>query len=156
MLKVNQLKTPSFTLNEILIAMIISVIVIGIAFSVLGLIQKHMWSIQENLKISGELNRFEQALWIDFNTYHDIIYIKQERELRLSNPIDSLIYQLNDNWIVREQDTFELKVSYKSFYFDGKNVTSGRIDAIQIKADTNKVNQSVFVYKRNDAALFMN
>lgn len=156
MQKVSRLKASSFTLNEILIAMIVSVIVIGIAFSVLGLIQKHMWSIQENLKAIGDLNRLEQALWIDFNTYHNITYNDQASEMILASPLDSISYKLNGHWIVREKDTFQIKMNDKTFYFNGKNVTNGKIDAFQCIGDKNKINQSIFVYKRNDAALFIN
>ncbi len=67
-------KVQGFTLQEMVITMIISTIVIGLAFSVLTMVQRHMWSIQKNFELNTEYNRLEQALWIDINTSTSISF----------------------------------------------------------------------------------
>ena len=50
-------KVQAFTLSEMIVVLIITSIVIGMAFSVLRLVQKHMGGIQDNFNRSTELNR---------------------------------------------------------------------------------------------------
>jgi Tfp pilus assembly protein FimT len=55
-------KLKSFTLSELLIVMIITAIVVGMAFSVLRLVQKQIHTIQTNFDKSSTLALFEQRL----------------------------------------------------------------------------------------------
>lgn len=148
-------KVQAFTLNEMVIVMIISTIVIGLAFSVLSLVQRHMWSIQQNFKLNTEFNRLEQAFWIDTNKYNIIHFDESENELKFKTEIDSTIYQFNPDYVLRDRDTFSLKIDQQIFFFNGNKVSKGRIDAFRIQLSEQYKNQSIFVFKQNDAFQFV-
>ena len=63
----NNFKIKAFTLSEMVVVTILTSIIVGIAFSVLSLVQRHMYSIKQNFNNNTELSKLEQALWIDFD-----------------------------------------------------------------------------------------
>ncbi|WP_299334938.1 hypothetical protein [uncultured Psychroserpens sp.] len=149
-----RIKANAFTLNEIVIVMIISVIVIGLSFTVLSLVKKHMYAIEQNLYLNTEFNRLEQALWIDINNYRSIRY--SENTLSFESIIDSINYQFDSNCIIRDKDTFNIQLEAKRLYFNGSQITQGKVDGIQLLLAKQYKNQSLFVFKYNDALEFMN
>ena len=150
-----KIKVRAFTLNEMVIVMIISAVVIGLAFTVLSLVQRHMLSIQQNLSLNTEFNRLEQALWIDTNKYNTINYNETEMTLKFKTAIDSTIYQLKPKYIVKDKDTFNIIIEERTVFFNGNKVSNGKIDAIQLKLPKPYKDQSIFVYKHNDASQFV-
>ncbi|HBI00707.1 MAG TPA: hypothetical protein DDY18_03685, partial [Flavobacterium sp.] len=60
-------KVKSFTLSELIVVMIITVIVVGIAFSVLLLVKKQIKGIEKNYQKTTQLALFEEKFWRDFN-----------------------------------------------------------------------------------------
>nr|WP_321232942.1 hypothetical protein [uncultured Psychroserpens sp.] len=149
-------KIAAYTLSEILIVMIISTIVIGLAFMVLSLVQRNMWAIGENLNNTAELNRLEQSLWIDFNRYNNISFSVNEDKLLFLSPRDSISYYFNSEFITRAKDTFHFKHVEKLFFFDGKKIYKGKLDALKLELPKAYGNQQLFVFKSNDASQFMN
>lgn len=149
-------KANAFTLSEMIVVLILTSIVVGLAFSVLTLVQKQMFAIQENYKKSLELNKLETALWLDFNRYSKITYNEIENELKFSTEIDSISYRFNENGIIKEQDTFSIRLKNKHLYFDGNLSNNSQIDAIKLETTKEFQNQSLFVFKSNDATLYMN
>ncbi len=149
-------KIQAFTLSEMVVVLIITSIVIGLAFSVLSLVQKYMGSIQNNFNKNMELNKLEQSLSLDFNRYSNIRYDYLEQIIIFKNEIDSTIYQFGETFIIKEIDTFNIQLQNKQVFFDGKNVEQGNVDAI--KLETTKVfqNQKLFFFKENDATHFVN
>jgi len=69
-------KIQAFTLSEIIVVLILTTIIVGLAFSVLTLVQKHMRSIQSNFYNTTELKKLETSLWLDFNRYSLFIFAK--------------------------------------------------------------------------------
>ncbi|WP_299223892.1 hypothetical protein [uncultured Psychroserpens sp.] len=149
-------KVNAYTLNEMLITIIITSIVIGMAFTVLTLVQRHMWSIQENLKSTTQLNQLEQSLWIDINRYNKLSYSNAENKLLFKSDSDSMVYYLKPDFITRSTDTFHIEFVHKQFFFDGNEVSNGNIDAIRFGSSKKHRNQHLFIYKKNDATQFMN
>lgn len=149
-------KIQAFTLSEMVVVLIITSIVIGLAFSVLNLVQKHMSGIQNNFNKNTELNKLEQSLWLDFNRYSNIRYDDLEETITFKNEIDSIRYYFNENYIIEASDTFNIQLTNKQVFFDGNTIENGVIDAI--KLETTKVfqNQQLFIFKENDATHFMN
>tara|TARA_R110002096_G_C14628966_1_gene724740 strand:- start:1349 stop:1813 length:465 start_codon:yes stop_codon:yes gene_type:complete len=149
-------KIQAFTLSEMVVVLILTSIVIGIAFSVLTLVQKHMSGIQNNFNKNTELNKLEQSLWLDFSRYSNIRYDDLEQIVIFKNEIDSTIYQFRETFIIKEIDTFNIQLQNTQVFFDGNNVKQGNMDAI--KLETTKVfqNQTLFVFKENDATLYIN
>ncbi len=149
-------KIQAFTLSEMIIVIIITSIVVGMAFSVLSLVQKHMSSIQNNFNQNSTLNRFEQSLWIDFNRYSKISYNSMNDELVCASEIDSVTYKFTKEYIIKDVDTFNLLFQNKSVFFNGDKKQNGRIDAIKLEASKTLQNQQLFIFKKNDAAQYMN
>ena len=149
-------KIPAFTLSEMVVVLILTSIVVGLAFSVLTLVQKHMQTIQNNFSLNTEINKLEQSLWLDFNRYNKIVFDNREDKLVFSTAIDSIVYKINENYIVRDIDTFNIQFSRKTLFFDGNTTTKGTIDAIKLETSKPFQSQHLFVFKQNDATQFMN
>jgi len=154
-MKLNK-KLKAYTLSEMIIVLILTSIVVGLAFSVLGLVQKHMNAIQKNYTRNSELNILETALWMDFNRYPIVTYYGLEDKLNFVSELDSINYKFTNKHIIREQDTFNVTVQSKEFYFNGVPTEKQKIDAIKLEASEEFQNQFLFVFKSNDANTFMN
>jgi prepilin-type N-terminal cleavage/methylation domain-containing protein len=150
-----KIKVHGFTLNEMVIVLIISTIVIGMAFSVLSMVQRHMWSIQNNFSLNTELNRLEQALWIDINRYNAIRYNGIENELQFKSAIDSTVYQFKSDYVLKDRDTFHITIEEKIFYFNGTVTNSEKVDAFRLELPKQQQDKSLFIFKRNDATQFI-
>ena len=149
-------KIKAYTISEMIIVLILTSIVIGLAFSVLGLVQKHMSAIQDNYARNSELNLLETSLWLDFNRYSYITYNSSQETLNFATELDSISYSFTDNLIIREQDTFNVILQNKQLYFNGEFAEGQNIDAIKLEASKELRNQFLFVFKINDANTFMN
>lgn len=148
-------KVQAFTLNEMVIVMIISTIVIGLAFTVLTLVQRHMWSIKQNFSLNTEFNRLEQTLWIDTNKFNTIKYNETEQEIKFKSILDSTSYQFRSEYVLKDRDTFHIKIEQQKFYFNGNEVNEGTVDALQLKLSKQYKDQTIFVFKHNDATQFI-
>lgn len=135
--------------------LILTSIVVALAFSVLSLVQRHMHSIEENLKEHTIINKLEVSLSIDFNRFSRITYDDFSEELKFNNEIDTIHYQFKEDYIVKELDTFKIQVENKKFYFDGETTRGGAMDAIKLTVSNNGGNKTLFVFKQNDATTFM-
>lgn len=153
-MKLNR-KTEAFTLSEMIVVLILTSIVVGLAFSILTIVQNHMKAIQKNLDFTMELNKLEQSLNLDFNRFSKIEYDDLNGVLLFSNEMDSKNYVFRENYIVKDLDTFQIELSNKQFYFDGIATTAGYIDAVKLETSKTTQNQRLFVFKRNDATLYM-
>ena len=149
-------KLKSFTLTELLVVMIITAIVVGMAFSVLRLVQKQISAIQRNLDKTSTLALFEQKIWQDFNEPHAIIYDDARQILVMTSDIDTVVYSFQKQYSLRNQDTIKLKIMLNKVFFKGKEIKSGPVDAMTILAETELPDYQIFVSKKNDVTFFMN
>ena len=138
-----------------IVVIILTAIVVGLAFSVLSLVQKHMSSIQHNFNQSTVLNTFETALWIDFNRYSEIRFDDLENELILKNEMDSIAYKFLEKIIIRDFDTISIPLQSKLFYFNGNLIENGTVDAIKLETSKESQHQKLFIFKQNDASVYM-
>lgn len=148
-------KIKAFTLSEMIIVLLITVIVVGLAFSVLNLVQKQMGGMSENYQHNTRLNLLQQALWIDFGTYANINYDQNSNVLRFTNELKYIDYIFENEWIIREKDTFHLKLANRQFYFDGTETTTGSVDAIKLITMPEKGDKTLFIHNENAAAEYM-
>lgn len=137
-----------------MVAIVITLLVVGMAFSVLNLVQKQMTGIAFNLNKSTQLDLLEQSLWLDFNRY-EIIHSTND-ELLFKNEIDSIKYHIQDDLIIKDIDTFSIQIDGFEKFLDGKKISSGIIDALKITVNKDSQNKTLFVYKNNDASLYIN
>lgn len=148
-------KIHAFTLSEMLVVLVISSIVISLAFVTLTLVQKQVSVIKNNFNERQEIQFLERILWHDFNSY-SVEYHKQSDTFFLKNSIDSIQYVLNDTFVVRNNDTLAVSIKNKQLFLDGSQVQDGIIDAIRLETNTNFRNNLVFVYKFKDASNYLN
>jgi prepilin-type N-terminal cleavage/methylation domain-containing protein len=149
-------KIQSFTLPELLVVMIITAIVVGMAFSVLRLVQKQIHAIEKNFTKTSSLALFEQRLWQDFNELNTIQFNEKENSLLLESEMDTVVYSFRESYILRNNDTIKLKLMTDKFLFKGKEVKEGNIDAVSISGKAELPNYEFFVSKKNDLTLIMN
>jgi len=148
-------KVRSFTLSELLVVMIITAIVVGMAFSVLRLVQKQVHIIEVNFDKTSNLNLFEQRFWQDFNQFNNV-GIRKGNTLVLESELDTITYLFGDDFTLRDTDTIKLKLTIEKLLFKGKTVKEGPIDAIEITAEKELPNYNIFVSRKNDATQMMN
>jgi len=148
-------KISAFTLSEMIVVLILTSVVVAIAFTALDLVQKHMLSIQHNYANNNEFTALETSLWLDFNRFHKVKFNVAENELQFISEMDSLSYIFYDTYIIKRQDTFHVSVHNKLFYFTGKTVIDGHLDAIKLTTTKKLQHQQLFVFKTNDASVFM-
>jgi type II secretory pathway component PulJ len=149
-------KLKAFTLSEMIVVMLITTIVVGLAFSVLRLIQRQMTGIKANFNTHVALNKLEQALYIDFNRYGRARYNANTETLVLYSEIDSMSYAFTAQNIIRLRDTFNVELQEKQFFLMGESVVSGQVDALTLQTTPKFLSQKLFVYKHNDATLLLN
>lgn len=148
-------KLSAFTLSEMLVVLLVTLIVAGLAFSVLELVQKQMIGIQENYEIKTTENRLQQALWRDFNAYSHSTYSSVTKQLSLTNELTHTSYSFYKGYMVRDKDTFYTPLTLHKLYFRGNEVKEGRVDAIALTTSAENGSSNSFVYKINTASDFM-
>ena len=146
-------KIKAFTLTEVMVVIVISAIVAGLAFSILSLVQRNMRSIEDNYAQKSELQSLEVALTIDFNRYTNLQWLAREEVLVLSSPIHQKQYRFMGDSIVTNEQSFKVSLKEKSFLFEGASVNSGSIDAIKLTFDNTARLHQIFVFKHNDPTI---
>jgi type II secretory pathway pseudopilin PulG len=149
-----QSKIKSFTLSEMLVVMVITVIVVGIAFSVLSLVQKQIRGIKKNYQKTTELSLLEQRLWQDFNEHHLVNF--DGKKLMMISDIDTVKYIFTQKYILRNLDTIPLSTEIANMYYLGKKNIVGEVDAIALSANAEIPDYNIFVSKKHDASHFIN
>jgi len=149
-------KIKAFTLNEMMVVLLITTIVVGMAFAVLNLVQNQMRSIEGNYERNTSLNLLRQSLWVDFNQFDGVWYNAKEEELLFSNELREVKYKLYDDMVVKDIDTFHIAWKRQDFYFKTKTQVSGEIDALDFVTSKENGARRMFVYKKNAATTYLN
>lgn len=149
-------KVKSFTLSELIVVMILTAIVVGMAFMVLRMVQKQSGSIQKNLDKNAGLANFEQQLLIDMNRHGQAFFEADRQTLTLISAMDTVVYRFQPEFILRDKDSIHLKIHVKQAFYEGQALDRGRIDALDISAENEITGHTIFVSRSNDAALKMN
>jgi len=146
----------AFTLSELIIVILITVIVAGIAFSVLQLVQKQMAGIQTNFQHTTSVSLLEQSIYIDAHRSNRIQYDDLEKTLHFISEIDTVSYKFEETSVQKETDTFNIAVTAIKLYFEGEETETEKIDAFKLTTAKEFKNAAIFIYKRNTANTFMN
>nr|WP_299067293.1 hypothetical protein [uncultured Allomuricauda sp.] len=148
-------KIAAFTLSEMLVVLLLTIIVVGLAFSVLGLVQGQMWDIQNNYEEKTADNLLQQALWVDFNSHAQVEFSSKAQALSFSNEVDGKAYQFYKGYILRDRDTLYTDFTIGRVFYKGEEVSNGLIDALEL-TKFDEVPKTLFVHKKNSATDFMN
>ena len=146
-------KIKGFALTEMMVVIVISTIVVGLAFTILGIVQKNMTSIENNYEYQSQIQSLEVALTIDFNKYTDAHWNSKENKLTLSSPIQERIYTFSTDSIINDIDAFMVRTKKVICYLEGEEITTGRTDAIKLTFDTTTELHRIFIYKHNDPTI---
>lgn len=148
-------KIKAFTLTEILVVMVISTIVVSLAFMVLGMVQKQIKIIQNHKNIKENIKQVEKLIWKDVNEFN-YAYLKSKSEMYFCNEIDTIYYKITDNFIVRGIDTLLLPIKHEDFFLDGEKISIGAFDAIKITFEEPYTRSNVFAFGVKDASFYVN
>ncbi|WP_411032221.1 hypothetical protein [Spongiimicrobium sp. 3-5] len=149
-------RIKSFTLSEMIVVLLITTVVVGLAFAVLNLVQKQMDGISANYNKTMEVDRFRQLLWIDFNRFDLVVFNHTTNHLSFTNALETKVYEFYDDKVVKDLDTFRIGLSDKVFYFDNTLRPYGEVDALNLTTTKEYGGQQLFVYKKNAATAYMN
>ncbi len=147
------LKIKAFTLTEVMVVIVISTIVAGLAFTVLGVVQGNLRNIEDNYEYKTQIQALETAFTIDFNTFPHITWDPRENSIHMSSPLSERKYKLFTDSIVTDVETHVLKIKEKTFYYEGEEVNAGAIDAIRFTFYKTREPHQLFVYKYNDPTI---
>ncbi len=148
-------KVNAFTLSEMLVVLLLTIIVVGLAFSVLGLVQGQMWDIQNNYEEKTNDNLLKQALWVDFNSGTNATFSSKQATLSFNNEIDGKVYRFYEGYVLRNDDTLRTDFKISKIFYKGVEVSEGFVDALElVKFD--EAPKILFVHKKNTATDFMN
>lgn len=149
-------KIKAFTLHEMLVVLLITSLVVGMAYSVLRLVQIQMQGISSNYEQSTELNLLRQSLWMDFNQSDRVWFDTSKNELVLVNEVKEASYTFQQDRVIKDKDTFFIKIASLDRYFNGEKSNVGEIDALDLYTSEDQGSQRVFVSKRNAATSYVN
>lgn len=138
-----------------IVVLILTTIVVGLAFSVLALVQKQMTAIQQNLNKSQEIQRLETSLWVDFNRYPQSQFNEMDRQLVFSSELDSMHYNINKEMVIKDRDTFRVAVTQLSKFLEGNRIEEGSLDALKLEMMEKELTKTIFVFKHDQSKTFM-
>jgi competence protein ComGC len=150
----NNTKVNAFTLSEILVVIVISTIVVGLALSVLNLVQQNYNNIRKNYQISTDVQLLKQQITVDFNRFHGAVLNNKLQEIHFKNALDSIYYIFSGELLIRKMDTLSIQIENPIFYFRGQVVENGKIDAMKLYIK-GQPGTYIFVDKVNDAKTYL-
>lgn len=137
-----------------MVVLIITSVVVGMAFAVLNLVQRQMNGIQNIYEVKNDIVGMRQSLWMDFSKANTVYFDGKRQELYFNNGIEERKYSVSDSLLVGAN--VELAIETIEFYFDHRKVTQGEVDALSIKTTKDTGNAEIFVFKRNTPTTYMN
>jgi type II secretory pathway component PulJ len=147
-------KIAAFTLSELIVVILITVIIIGLAFSTLNLVQTHMRSIESNFNKSMQRQLLEQRLTIDMHRAQMSFIEPQQNMLKLQNEMGITTYGFSENSVITSTDTLDINIQKINYFYLGDTAIDRKIDAVKIFTDT--INDKfIFIAKPNDAHFLM-
>ncbi|MCL9806431.1 type II secretion system GspH family protein [Flavobacterium amniphilum] len=142
-------KVHSFTLAELIVVMIITGIIVGLAFSVLRIIQKQIEVIGKDNEKAVQVVFLEQMLWHDFNRMQNVESLGKN-QLKMKSELDSVVYDFKESFVLRNQDTIKVAAAVEEVFFESDKVRIGPIDAVSVSCENEIKEYKIFVFKKND------
>ena len=148
-------RVKGFTLSEMLVVMFITVVVVGLAFSILRLVEGQMMESRKRYVLKTEVNLLRQVITKDLNSISRAYVSPDGQEALLFNEIEEFKYEFNKEYILRNRDTFKINLKKKLFFFGGVQLTNPReFDAFELVLD-DKVGTTLFFAKKNAAESYL-
>jgi hypothetical protein len=148
-------KIKAYTLSEVLVVLLLTSILAGMAFSVLSMVQRQLFSIQKNIDVKANFKQLEQSLLITMNRHAKLKYNTSENTLYCYSEIDTVRYVFTKEYVKKSTDTFFVSNIHKKLFFEGKETNEGLIDAIKVDSVGGNSNLKLFLFTHNDAKTYM-
>lgn len=129
-------KIPAFTIMEVTIAMLLSAIVIGLAYTIFSIVTRSYHSYQLKHEGMATVLRLDELLQRDFERAE--IILKDADGIALKNGSYLVKYHFNPDYVLRTgivTDTLKVKTDSVSLSFEGKIISSQDNDEEQNRAD---------------------
>ena len=78
------------------------------------------------------------------------------QQLTFENEYERLQYRFTADYVVRNKDTFAIELAEKQFFLDAREVSSGRLNAMQFSSKPSEGGKRIFVYQDNTVDFYMN
>ncbi len=128
-------RIPAFTITDLIVTMIISMLVVGIAFTIFRFTYNQLYRYSEMNDEYKELYQFYAVMQEDFQRASEISYSPGELQM-LMLAGKEYRYILSDDYIIRETnikaDTFHINTQQIIAKFDGEEQFAGLADEISI------------------------
>lgn len=144
-------KIESFTLSEVLVVLVVTAIVVAIAFSVLRLTTQQYAAINARYKERAEIQKLEQRLYTDINTMNEVSWNAKERKLLVKNKERSVTYDWTTDYLIRNTDTVSYNTKEIRLFYKGVEVGEGVIDGLEIELLRTGQPIRLFVSRKLDA-----
>lgn len=152
----SNVKVASFTLGELLMVMLLTVLISGLCYTVLGYLQKKTMEFTGNIDAVLHLTTVEQQIQNDVYQYHSFWWNSNLQTLEMSNATGSIRYEFKEGKLYRNNLLLLDRVDQKTFFFRGKAIPSGAIDALLIEtSDPLKFSLKLFFVQPQSAALYV-
>lgn len=151
-------KIQAFTLTELIVVLVVSIIIISLAFSALNIINRSFDEYRDRYLDISQKRDLEMRLTVDFHRAQSITFFESENKLvfkKFSNSLQNLEYRFLKDRIIIDSDTLKIPYSGYSLFFDGKNVEGKEIDALKINFSKSDDENFLFVSKFNSSKNFM-
>ena len=145
-------KLQGFTLSEMMVVMVLTVVVVGLAFAILTLVQRQMETARKNYQGNTEVNLLRQALWHDMRSFPRTAWTPGQKQLELGFNGTNVTYRFEEAHVIRNGDTLDVPVYGYSFYSKGLPVGNGPIDALELKLSETDTEHKIFVFRPGIAA----
>jgi len=147
-------KIQAFTLSELLVVLVISSLIISMAFVVLSMIRSQATMLQGNYEKKQRIQYVERVLFSDINSYATTAVSKNT--LLLTSTVDTVHWNFYTKYLVRNSDTIHAPVTGNTLFLDGRPVENGYFDAVQLNFSEAYAQHELFIYKVKDAAYYLN
>lgn len=143
-------KIAAFTLQELIVVLIITTLVMSITMVVLNLVQQQILKITKNYQVAREVRLFERVISNDMEVYQFTIAEQTDKLVGVSEN-GTVSYSFEENLVLRDNDTIFVQVKEATCLFENVEVFSGEIDAIDVLVN----DKNIFLRNRKTAANYM-
>ena len=137
-MKIIETKFTAFSLSELLVTLIITILVMSFALFCLQYIQERFVHFKLQLEQQQELTQFERYVWKDIHHYTYTQVRLADSSFVLSHPLKTVHYNFKHRKIIREGQLILKQYDSLNFYYSGKPITQKRFDAFSVYLSINE------------------
>jgi type II secretory pathway pseudopilin PulG len=134
-------RLPAFTLTDVIVTMLISMLVMGIAFSIFRFSYNQIIAYQKANDDYKELFQLYNAMQEDFQRAGECTYYRNELQMQILGGYKTYRYTLLNNGVIRttaiSSDTFHVNIENIVAKFNNEEQLSGIIDEIDFEVTLN-------------------